>query len=145
MKSCQIFKAKNAYKIITLYRLESWSYIHSHPIYILPLKTSSDELSMKIFEALENSRDISESEENEFWLGNQLLKELKEKSYNSLYKDSHSCMVSMNENEFIIEPQQYMGKDEGLEIVKSRILKFDRNSNKINLGEKIVNVLNVES
>lgn len=141
MKSCQIFKTKKGYKIATMYRLESWSYIESKPIYIFPVEIGVEELSKAIFESLESSREISDSEENDFWLGNQLLKELKENSYNSLYKNSYSCIVSIKNSDFIIEPQKYMGKDEGLSVDENRVLKLDANLDKKYLTENVIDVL----
>lgn len=141
MKSCQIFKTKKGYKIATMYRLESWSYIESKPIYIFPLETSIEQLSRALFESLDSSREISESEENDFCLGNQLLKELKESSYSSLYKNSYGCIVSVKNNKFIIEPQKYMGKDEGLAVDENRVLKFGVNLDKKHLTEKVIDVL----
>lgn len=142
MKSCQVFKTKKNYKITTMYRLESWSYIESKPIYIFPLETSIEELSKAIFESLESSREISELEENDFWLGNQLLKELKESSYNSLYKNSYGCIVSIKNNDFVIEPQKYMGKDEGLAVDENKVLNLGVNLDKKHLTKKVIDVLN---
>lgn len=144
MKSCQIFKTKKAYKITTMYRLESWSYIESKPIYILPLETSPEDLSRAIFESLENSREISESEEDDFWLGNRLLKELKESSYNSLYKNSFGCIVSIKNGDFVVEPQKYMGKDKGLEIDGDRVLQLDAKMDKKHLTNKVISALTTD-
>lgn len=141
MKACQIFKTKRAYKITTMYRLESWSYIESKPINILPIKSSLEMVSKVVFESLESSRVISDTEEEDFWLGNQLLKELKEKSYDSLYKKSTSCMIFVKDNEFIIEPQVYKGRGLGLEVDESRVLKLEANLDKLLLIEEALNLL----
>ncbi|MDM1550900.1 hypothetical protein [Empedobacter falsenii] len=114
MKTCQIFKIDNKFIIVTLYRLESWSYISSEPIFILPDDIDIKILLTKVFESLENSRDISEKEENEMWLGHDLLKLLKVKSFSKLYKESVACIVSLNEKNIEVTPYEFYFKTKGL-------------------------------
>lgn len=114
MKTCQIFKIDNKFIIVTLYRLESWSYISSEPIFILPDDIDIKILLTKVFESLENSRDISENEENEMWLGHDLLKLLKVKSFSKLYKESVACIVSLNEKNIKVTPYEFYFKTKGL-------------------------------
>ena len=114
MKTCQIFKIDNKFIIVTLYRLESWSYISSEPIFILPDDIDIKILLTEVFESLENSRDISEKEENEMWLGHDLLKLLKVKSFSKLYKKSVACIVSLNEKNIEVTPYEFYFKTKGL-------------------------------
>ncbi|WP_291077737.1 MULTISPECIES: hypothetical protein [unclassified Empedobacter] len=114
MKTCQIFKIDNKFIIVTLYRLESWSYISSEPIFILPDDIDIKILLTEVFESLENSRDISEKEENEMWLGHDLLKLLKVKSFSKLYKESVACIVSLNEKNIEVTPYEFYFKTKGL-------------------------------
>lgn len=143
MKACQIYKTKKHYKIATMYRLESGSYILSNPIFIIPLEANDKELSVKIFEAIKNSRLIYESEEDDIWLGTQLLKELKEKSYNDLYKNSGSCTIYLEKGLLEIEPNKYLGKNEGLEAIQEKKSKFDYvEGDELKVTEKVIELLN---
>lgn len=142
MKCCQIYKTNKSYKIVTMYRLESWSYIASFPIFILPLQSSGEELADKIFESLKNSRSLLESEEDDFWLGNKLLKEIKESSFNKLYQNSKSCTVYMEGANLEIEPNNYLGPDKGLEPLTDEVVKINVfNNSKIEVTNCILKVL----
>lgn len=125
-KSIQVYKTDKYYKIITMYRTESWSYIVGKPIFLLPLDITVQELSKVIIEGLNNSRSISESEEATIWNSNkQLLKEIKEKSYDDLYKNSTSCNIYVENQEITIEPNIYLGSRKGLTTNTERIIKLE--------------------
>ena len=141
MGSVEIYKTSKNYKILTQYKLESGSYISSEPIFILPIDVNKEEMESKLFEALEASRDLSESEEDDFWLGNKLLKKLKESSFDKLYKSSCSCHVSLIDGIFSITPQKYVGKNVGLDILEDRAVKFFYDNNRSEVLEKITQVL----
>ena len=135
MKGLEIYRTSKFYKIVTMYRRESGAYMLSKPIYIVSIEKSIEELSNAIFSSLEASRSIKESEEDNLWLGNKLLKELKERSFNNLYKNSTSCCVFFNKKGLLskgmieIEPYKYSGKDEGLEAIEEEIVKIKYNNN----------------
>lgn len=114
MNSIEVYRTKKNYKILTQYQLESGSFISSEPIHLLPLDIDKKEIAGKIFEALNSSRILSEREEDDFWLGNKLLKKIKETSFNKFYQLSTSCRVSKREDLVIIAPRKYLGKDKGL-------------------------------
>lgn len=143
MKSIQIYLSKRHYKILTMYRLESWSYIISEPIFILPINVEIKELALKVFEALEASCELSETEEDKYRLGNKLLlKEMKETSFDKLYSSSKSCSLVLDEKLVTVIPQKYLGKGEGLEEDEERALKFDYDvENKGNIVLEIVKLL----
>ena len=63
-KSIQVYKTDKYYKIITMYRTESWTYLLGEPVFLLPLDITAGELAKVILEGLNHSRSISESEED---------------------------------------------------------------------------------
>ena len=70
------------------------------------------------------SRSINKSEESEFWLGKNHLKELKEKSYNDLYRNSTSCTIYIKNTLLEIKPSKYLGKNKGLGVSKEKSLSL---------------------
>lgn len=141
MKACQIYKTKKFYKIATLYKRETGSYIISNPITILLNDIDTESLCKSIFQSLEASRLISEKEENLFYIN--LLKELKEKSYNNLYKNSISCSIYLEKNIIEIEPNRYLGKNEGLEAVPEKIFKMNYvKGEELKVAKKVNELLN---
>jgi hypothetical protein len=150
MKGCQIYKTNKHYKIITMYRQESWAYISSKPIYILPLEVDINEFSSRLFESLKNSRDITESEEDNFWLGNGLLKELEERTFVDLYKHSTSCYVwldkkgILSKGEIEIKPNKYLGKSKGLVSVDEESIRIKYNKGKeLEITKRVIDILNI--
>ena len=95
MKAVFVYKTGKNFKIVTNYELESGSYISSEPIYILPLDIKKDEFIKKLFEALNYSRKLTEDEEDTYWLGKNLLKKLKETSFDKLYRTSKSFWIKL--------------------------------------------------
>jgi len=145
MKSVEVYKTKKDFKILTLYKLESGSYIASEPIFIVSVEAELEDLGEKLFEALNASRTIKESEEDKFWLGNALLKKIKEASFSKLYATSSSCHVSFDNGIISIAPQKYLGKDKGLEIEEGRASRIaldnNNNNNRLEVIEKITQML----
>lgn len=142
MKSIHIYKTKKDYKIITFYKLESGSYIGSDPVFVMPIDVSSEDLAGKLFEALNASRTLKESEEDKFWLGNGLLKKIKETSFNKFYATSLSCNVSFDKGIIILTPYKYTGKDQGLEMEESRTYRVAlEKNNRLEVVEKIKQML----
>lgn len=126
MKIIEIFKTKKEYKIITLYKLESGSYISSLPISILEIESSIDNLYDEINRLLNHSRKISSKEEQKFWLGSDLLKHLKIASFKKLYTSSSSCNVTFINDEFRVITKIYDTKLKAL-IESDNILTFEKN------------------
>lgn len=141
MKSIQIYKTKQDYKIVTLYKRESGSYIISDPIFIIPIDVKLEDLADKLFDSLNASRTLKESEEDEFYSGN-LLKKIKESSFNKFYATSFSCYVSLENRIINIVPQKYMGKNQGLEIDEGRACRVMLdNNNRLEVIKKIIQML----
>lgn len=141
MKAVHVYLTKKSFKITTMYRLESGSYIDSNPIYILPTEVSLEELSNKISSCLVASKQLSEKEEDSYWLGNKLLKLLKESSFNKLYEASNSCIVYTEKNRTIIKPYKFKGKDQGLVVDQDRVVELESNISDIELTKIIFNLL----
>lgn len=142
MKAIQVYLSKNNYKILTMYRLESWSYLLSEPIFILPENINKKILTEKIFYALDSSREISQSEENNYRLGKDLLRKLKETSFDKLYNTSVSCSVFLNNNILTVTPHIYLGKGSGLGEVTQSALKINYNGkNKNEITTQIIRLL----
>ncbi len=115
MKSIQIYKTNKNFKILTLYKLSSGSYIASEPIFILDSDIELKILGDKILEALNASHTLKESEEDKFWLGTNLLKKIKASSFNKFYETSTICDVSFDNKTITITKLKYLGKNKGLE------------------------------
>lgn len=143
MSSFQVHRTKDSYKILTMYRLESWLHILSEPIFILPLDIEKEEITNKFFEALNNSRNLSESEEESFRLDNKLLlKRMKESSFNKLYMSSSACDVSLKQDEIIITPLKCLGKNQGLDEDEENLVKvLYTGKNKDEVSFEIINIL----
>lgn len=143
-RSIQIYKTNNKYKIITMYRTESWSYIAGEPVFLLPLDITLQEFLKAILEGLNHSRSISELEEDKIWNNNKLLlKNIGEKSYDDLYKNSTSCDIYIENKEITIKPNVYLGSKKGLQTDVEKIVKFGFLEEKyLEIAKEIIKVLN---
>lgn len=143
-KALQIYKTHKHYTIITMYRTESWTYLLSEPVFLLSLDITTEELSKVILEGLKHSRSISESEEDTIRNNNKqsLLKKIKEKSYNDLYKNSTSCTIYVENQEITIEPNIYLGSREGLTTDTEKVLRLDFIESKyIDIAKSVIDIL----
>ncbi|WP_027879246.1 hypothetical protein [Mesoflavibacter zeaxanthinifaciens] len=118
-KSTFISLKKDFIRIYTGYRTESWLTIHSKPIYVLPLGSDESVIKKSLIDCFNQSREISQKEEDEkYYLGNELLKLLKEKSWKSSY-DASTCQITYNnENGFILYFTKYNSKTKSSPIIK---------------------------
>ena len=125
-KAIEVYKTGKYYKIITMHKLKAGSYLSGEPVFILPIDTTAEILSEVIFESLNHSHLVSESEEDKIWNNRkQLLKKLKEPSFNALYKYSVSCDIIYVENQKItIEPKIYLGSRKGLVTDTEKVIEF---------------------
>lgn len=142
-KSIQVYKTDKHYKIITMYRTESWTYLLGEPVFLLPLDIIAEELARVILEGLNHSRSISETEEDIIRNNNKqsLLKQIKEKSYDSLYKNSTSCNIYVENQEITIEPN-ILGSKRGLVTDTERIVKLEFSESKyIDIAKLVMKVL----
>lgn len=143
MKSINIYKLRDELKIETLYLREHSAYMISEPIFILPINSSNEEIANKVFEALEASRVIKEFEEDDFWLGNKLLKLLKEKSFDKLYFSCTSCSIRLKDDSIEIMPYKYAGYKQGMTEVQEDVIVLPYKIEDKNLIiEKVLEVLN---
>lgn len=143
MKSINIYKLRDELKIETLYLREHSAYMISEPIFILPINSSKEEIANKVFEALEASRVIKEFEEDNFWLGNKLLKLLKEKSFDKLYFSCTSCSIRLKDDSIEIMPYKYAGYKQGMTEVQEDVIVLPYKIEDKNLIiEKVLEVLN---
>ena len=143
-KSIQVYKTDKYYKIITMYRTESWTYLLGEPVFLLPLDITAGELAKVILEGLNHSRSISESEEDIIRNNNKqsLLKQIKEKSYDNLYKNSTSCNIYVESQEITIEPNIYLGSREGLTTDMERVVKLEFLESKyIDIAKLVIDIL----
>ncbi|MDM1045913.1 CdiI family contact-dependent growth inhibition immunity protein [Myroides sp. 1354] len=143
-KSIQVYKTKNQYKIITMYRTEAWSYIAGEPLYLLPLDISIQEFLKVILEGLNHSRSILELEVDKIWNNNkQLLKKIEAKSYDDLYKNSRSCDIYIEDKEITIKPNIYLDSKKGLQTDVESIVKIEFLEEKyLEIAKEIIKILN---
>lgn len=142
MQSIKVFKTNENYKIVTLYLREHSAYMLSKPIFLFSTDSSKEEIANKLLEALEASRVIKEFEEDNFWLGNKLLKLLKEKSFEKLYFNCTSCSVRLRGNNIEIMPYKYAGYKQGMTEVQEDVLIMPYNINdKTLIIDKVLEVL----
>ena len=140
MKACKIFKTKKNYKIVTLYKADTGTYISNSPVYILPISCNIEEVGKLIRDSLKTSNLIPYPKEN---FSTQLLKDLKEPSFKKLYANSTSCGLFLDKEKLEIIPYKCINPEEGLDEDSERIQCFDYNElNEIDLGEIVSKVLN---
>lgn len=113
-KRCAIYKTKKEYKIVTVYQRESWILHDKDPVFIIPITSSNEKLGECIFSSLNSSGTIKDSE---LISSKELLKLIKESSFKSLYKNSTSCMISLDKERIELIPYKE-AKDRGLDEVK---------------------------
>lgn len=145
MKKIEIFKTEKKYIILTMYQLESGSFISSEPIYILPLHSEIEDFASFIIDALKLSRKLNESEENSYWLGKNLLKKMREPSFEKLYRESVSCQLNIENESLFIIPRKYLGKNKGLLPLENIAYKMEFEENNIlNICVEILKILEIK-
>ena len=140
-----IYKNHQNYKIVTVYQAASGLGIISEPVFFLALDTTAEELSKVIFEGLRQSRSISESEEEEIRNNGhkKLLKALKEPSFKSLYKNSTSCNIVVENKEVRITPWKYLGGNKGMAPDSAREITMEFSETKyIEMAQLVMDMLN---
>lgn len=140
IRACSIYKTKNKLKITTMYRLESWAYIESNPIIILPIESSLEQIKNAIFSSICNSRELSQKEEFFYKLGTKkLLKSLQEISFKKLYNNSTSCNIFIENNIVEVIPNRL--KDYYLVAVIDDTQRIEYNNNELEITKMILEVL----
>lgn len=130
-----ISKKHDFIRVYTGYRAESWLIIHSIPVYVLKTDTSLLILKEHLIDCFNHSREITKKEEDEeFYLGNKLLKLLKEKSWKSSY-NTNTCLVSYRDSEgFKLTFTKFDPKSNSSPIFKQDKLSI-QSINEIDVGE----------
>lgn len=142
MKACAVYKTKKEYKILTSYQVDIGRHVLRNPIFIIPLDIQLHDFKNKIFECLNTSKSISYDEYYSGISPKEVLKMMKESSFNGLYKKSTSCMIYLDDNHIKIVPYIYKGYEQGLiELVENtKIIKIE-NDNTIQIVAEIENML----
>lgn len=86
----------------------------SQPIMLMPVHIDDEQLGKAILGGLNSSRTLNEREEDEYYLKD-LLRIMKESSYNKLYANSQCCSISLTGNVVRLTPYKYMGRGQGIE------------------------------
>lgn len=140
IKACSIYKTKNKFKVTTMYRLESWAYIESNPIVILPIESNFEQIKNAIFSSIDSSRELSSKEEDFYRLETkELLKSLQETSYKRFYKNSTSCSIYIKNNIVEIVPNKL--KDYYLVEVTDDIQNIEYDNNELEITRIVLDVL----
>lgn len=99
---------KDFIRVYTGYRCESWITIQSKPVFLLHINAENTEIKKCIIQCFESSRHITQKEEKEeYWLGDDLLKLLKEKTWGASYKTSKCDIIYNPETGFRLYFKSY--------------------------------------
>jgi len=109
--------------------------------FIIPIGADEEDLSKIIFEALTKSRSVNfEDAPNP----KELLVTLREKSFSSLYKNSTSCSIYLQENKVSIVPKNYSNKSNSLVHDNDRKVEIE-NFSKLDLARQVIKLLSESS
>ncbi|ASW73967.1 hypothetical protein IQ37_18430 [Chryseobacterium piperi] len=140
MKACKIYKTKENYKIITLYKTDTGTYVSDTPIFIISISDDTEELGKRVAESLAASKLISYPKEN---ISKKVLKEMKESSFKKLYSNSISCGLFLDKEKLEVIPYKCIDPEKGLDEDSERIQYFDYGKiDEIELGGIISKILN---
>ncbi|MBP2833462.1 hypothetical protein J8281_14800 [Aquimarina sp. U1-2] len=127
IKSCIVHKTNKNYKIIT----QSWTDIglrlSTEPIFILPLDCKIEDLLESIFKSLAGTKEnvIAPLEKEEYKkYVKKMISLLKEKSFDSLDKNSSSCNISQENERLVITPYTYTVKG-GSTLIEEEKVEFN--------------------
>jgi len=127
MKSCVIFRTKDNYKIVTESETDTGLYIVDRPVFILSGVVSDEVLKEKLFLSLNSSstgvKFPDNREDMKIWQKMQLSL-MEEKSFDTLYKHSKSCLVRIKDGDLIVYPYVYENPKMGLIVKKEKIKNF---------------------
>lgn len=142
MKACAIYKTKKEYKVLTSYQVDIGRHVLRTPIFLIPLDIPLQDLKNKIFECLNASKSISYDEYYSGISPKEILKLMKESSFNGLYKKSTSCMIYFDHNQIKIVPYIYKGPEQGLvELLDNiKIINIEDNDT-VQIVSEIENIL----
>lgn len=146
MKSCDIFKTKEFYKIITQSETDTGLLVSDEPVFILPIDVNEEIFKVKIFNSLMSGKSGFKLPENKedikVWQKEQL-KHLKEKSFLNLYKTSTNCCIRLNDGILKIFPSKFSEKYKGMITVKEDVVEFKYiESDELDITRRIIEILN---
>ncbi len=140
-KACVIYKTKKEFKVNTLNLSDTGVFLASLNCFIIPIGADEEDLSKIIFEALTKSRSVNfEDAPNP----KELLVTLREKSFSSLYKNSTSCSIYLQENKVSIVPKNYSNKSNSLVHDNDRKVEIE-NFSKLDLARQVIKLLSESS
>ena len=105
--ACNVYRTATEYKIITESKTNTGLFMEDEPIFIISISSLEQEISDKIFTSLKSSREgikFPETKEEMREQQKEHLKNIKEKSYLGLYKNSTSCSIRLIGNIITITP-----------------------------------------
>ncbi len=148
MKACKIYKTEKSFIIITTSETDIGLFLDDEPIFKMPLDSNANDLFNKVNLAMNSSRiNIATPSQNKWkaWQEHKL-KQIGMSSYNSLYKKSRCCSISINKNKLKVLPYKLLSKNtpsKGLVAVEEDIIEISvKGLNDIKLVEIILQVLN---
>ncbi len=142
--SCIIYRTEKFFKIVTEAESDIGLTIHSDPIYLIDISCSLEELSDLIFSSLANYKENVPTPKRDEWKDwqNNLLLKLKEKSFNSLYKNSVSCSLKLNNSKIKIILNKFIPK-EGLTAIEDSTFILDyKAGNELEITKHVYKLLN---
>ena len=123
MKSCQLIKSKDKIKIVTAYNLDVGYYRLSTPIFILGLDVDANTIVKTVIESLNSSSDLSLCIT---YSTKVFLKLLKERSFSSMYKNTRSCFISLENDQLTITPFQKEFRGLNLDVDRCIVLHYSK-------------------
>ncbi|MDO4230322.1 MAG: hypothetical protein Q4C98_10945 [Capnocytophaga sp.] len=140
--ACSIYRTDAEYKIITESKTDTGLFMADTPVYIIPISVSEKELSDKIFSSLFSSKDnvkfpATKSEMTEYQ--KEHLKNIKEKSFSNLYKNSTNCSIRLTNNIITIIPNKL--NKIWLEPVEKDIKEMEYDNNELQITKIIISLL----
>ena len=140
--ACNVYRTAVEYKIITESKTNTGLFMEDEPIFIISISSPEQEICDKIFTSLKSSREnikFPETKEEMRERQEVHLKNIKEKSYLGLYKNSTSCSIRLIGNIITITP--YIFNKRWLEPVKEKALKIEYDNNELEITRKIIEIL----
>lgn len=139
IKGCQIFKTSKEYKIITMYQVDLGRFTLRKPIYIVDISEGIDTIKNFIFNSLNESKKITYEDYYNNGSKKELLVDLKETSYNKLYRNSNSCCLYLVNGNIEIIPNKF--EKTYLSEVKEGIRKMNYDNNELEITKMVLDIL----
>lgn len=110
MKASKVYKTNHFYKVITQSITKAGFLLSVMPVYLVPLNLTDFHLKKAVFESISSSKNkIYTPQRHEFaLLEKEIMNEINERSYTSLYKTSSSCDIRVIGKDATIYPERYL-------------------------------------